>query len=110
MFTAFTLIIVTRLFYAFSRSLNNVIVSLGAPDLSKEAQEGGLLRLGKLLERLLEQVALLLAETDTSPGKDSCIGEQVLDVADRRRFRYLVAILLGYWLLEKRYGLLDVTF
>jgi hypothetical protein len=107
--SSITRLIVARLFRAISCSLDNVIVGIGAPDFTKEAQEGGLVRLGKLLKGLLKQVALLLAETYAGPGENSRVSEQVLNIADSSRFRYLFAFLLSHWLFENLLGFLYVV-
>ena len=61
-------------------SLHDVVVFLGTVDLSEEAERLATKVGCQLLDRLLQPVGLLLAETDASPLEDTSLLHQVLNL------------------------------
>ena len=75
---------------------DNVVISVGAANLTEEADEGASLLCCEALERFLEQVHLLLTKSDSGRIEKLLIAEQVLDVADGGRFScFLLVVALG---------------
>ena len=90
--------------------LDNVVVGIGAANLTEEADEGTSLFRCEALKRLLEQVYLLLAESNAGRIEKHLIAQQVLDVADGGHFNRLCIIGFRRRLYEKWIGLLDECF